>query len=84
MTKITLYRDGKPQEYTNAHDITTSPAGVLSFHWEISEGGPSRSQKRTSSKLPCPLSWRRTVLAVSAIPSSFFLTPSAISLAATP
>jgi hypothetical protein len=42
MTKITLYRDGKPQEYTNVHDITISPAGVLTFHWEASEGGSFR------------------------------------------
>ena len=39
MAKITLYREGKSQEYTNAHDITISPAGVLTFHWEVSEGG---------------------------------------------
>jgi hypothetical protein len=39
MVKITLYRDGKPQEFTNAHDISISPAGVLTFHWEIQEGG---------------------------------------------
>jgi hypothetical protein len=45
MTKITLYRDGKPQEYTNAHDITISPAGVLTFHWEISEGGSFKKPK---------------------------------------
>jgi len=82
MTKITLYRDGKPQEYTNAHDITISPAGVLTFHWEISDGGASRNQKRTSSRLPCPLSWRKTLLPVSAIQSSFFLALSAISLPA--
>lgn len=39
MVKITLYRDGKPQEYTNAHDIMISSAGILTFHWEIQEGG---------------------------------------------
>jgi hypothetical protein len=25
MAKITLYHEGKPQEYANAHDITISP-----------------------------------------------------------
>ena len=39
MAKITLYYDGKPQEYANARDITISPAGVLTFYREISEGG---------------------------------------------
>jgi len=39
MVKITLYREGKPQEYNDAHDITISPAGVLTFHWEIKESG---------------------------------------------
>jgi len=67
MAKITLYREGKPQEYTNAHDITISPAGVLTFHWEISEGGASRSQERTSSRLPSPSSWRKTLPVLSAI-----------------
>ena len=52
MVKITLYRDGKPQEYTNAHDITISSAGILTFHWEIQEGGsfkkPSSYKLQTS------------------------------------
>jgi hypothetical protein len=39
MAKITLYYEGKPQEYANAHDITISPAGVLTFYREIGEGG---------------------------------------------
>jgi len=39
MTKITLYHEGNPQEYVNAHDITISPAGVLTFYREMSEGG---------------------------------------------
>jgi hypothetical protein len=40
MAKITLYREGKSQEYTNAHDITISPAGVLTFHM----GGKRRGE----------------------------------------
>ena len=39
MAKITLYCDGKPQEYDNARDVTISPAGVLTFYREISQGG---------------------------------------------
>jgi hypothetical protein len=39
MPKITLYYEGKPQEYANAHDITISPAGVVTFHWEINGAG---------------------------------------------
>ena len=39
MAKITLYHDGKPQEYISARDVTISPAGVLTFYWEISQGG---------------------------------------------
>jgi hypothetical protein len=39
MAKITLYYDGKPQEYANARDVTISSAGVLTFYREISEGG---------------------------------------------
>jgi hypothetical protein len=39
MAKITLYYEGKRQDYDNAHDITISPAGVLTFYREVSEGG---------------------------------------------
>jgi hypothetical protein len=39
MAKVTLYHEGKPQEYADARDITISPAGVLTFYREISEGG---------------------------------------------
>jgi hypothetical protein len=39
MAKITLYHEIKPQEYADAHDITISAAGVLTFHWEIDGAG---------------------------------------------
>ena len=39
MAKITLYHEGKPQEYANAHDITISPTGDLTFYREVSRGG---------------------------------------------
>jgi hypothetical protein len=45
MAKVTLYHEGKTQEYTNAHDITISPAGVLTFHWEITNGGTFKKQR---------------------------------------
>ena len=45
MVKITLYREGEPQEYTDAHDITISPAGVLTFHWELKESGSFKKPK---------------------------------------
>ncbi len=54
MTKITLYRDGKPHEYTNAHDITISPAGVLTFHWEIQEGGSFKKPRAYKMQTSVP------------------------------
>jgi hypothetical protein len=45
MAKITLYYEGKPQEYAQAQDITISPAGVLTFHWEINGAGGFKKPK---------------------------------------
>ena len=54
MTKITLYRDGKPHEYANAHDITISSAGVLTFHWEIQEGGSFKKPRAYKMQTSVP------------------------------
>jgi hypothetical protein len=54
MVKITLYRDAKPQEYTNAHDITISSAGVLTFHWEIQEGGSFKKPRAYKMQTSLP------------------------------
>jgi hypothetical protein len=54
MAKVTLYIDyksGSAKEYPNAHDVTISPAGVLTFYWQTEEGGSrkSRAYKFTTS-----------------------------------
>ena len=54
MVKITLYRDAKPQEYTHAHDITISSAGVLTFHWEIQEGGSFKKPRAYKMQTSLP------------------------------
>jgi len=47
MTRVTLYQSGKPHQYANAHDITISPAGILTFYSVVEEGSPSRKPQKS-------------------------------------
>lgn len=76
MTKITLYRNGKPQDYTNAHDITISPAGVMTFYGEISEGGTFKKPKAYKFQTSVPFVVEEDVAGGSCY--SVFLFPCAV------
>ena len=41
MAIVTLYHSGKSQQYPKAHDITVSPAGILTFYTVMAEGSAS-------------------------------------------
>ena len=49
MAKITLFRGTATQEYPNAHDFSISPAGVLTFFWQLGGGANTLGYKFTTS-----------------------------------
>jgi hypothetical protein len=54
MVKITLYHQGQPHEYVNAHDVTISPAGVLTFYREVSQGGSFKKPRSCKVQTSVP------------------------------
>ena len=48
---ISTIKSGSAKEYANAHDISISPAGVLTFYWQTGErhSGKPKAYKFTTS-----------------------------------
>jgi hypothetical protein len=66
-------KKGKPQEYVHAHNITISPARVLTFYWEINGARGFKKLRAHKVETSAPLSLRKTLLALSATWFSSFL-----------